>query len=160
MRIYGAEASAHWKFATGWRTWGSLAWAVGKDEGTGQHLNSVAPLKAIVGLGYGRDAWGVDAMLTAALKRDKVEYPNPTAKAPNADFQAPGYGVMDLMGYWRPEAVKGLQLQAGVQPVRQEILGGHQRADRGRDANSAPGGLVYRTGPQPADIAHVPILTR
>ena len=53
-------------------------------------------------------------MLTAALKRDKVEYPNPTAKAPNADFQAPGYGVMDLMGYWRPEAVKGLQLQAGV----------------------------------------------
>ena len=114
VRIYGAEASAHWKFATGWRTWGSLAWAVGKDEGTGQHLNSVAPLKAIVGLGYGRDAWGVDAMLTAALKRDKVEYPNPTAKAPNADFQAPGYGVMDLMGYWRPEAVKGLQLQAGV----------------------------------------------
>ena len=87
---------------------------MGKDEGTGQHLNSVAPLKAIVGLGYGRDAWGVDAMLTAALKRDKVEYPNPTAKAPNADFQAPGYGVMDLMGYWRPEAVKGLQLQAGV----------------------------------------------
>ena len=56
VRIY-AEASAHWKFATGWRTWGSLAWAVGKDEGTGQHLNSVAPLKAIVGLGYGRDAW-------------------------------------------------------------------------------------------------------
>ena len=132
----------------------------GQDEGTGQHLNSVAPLKAIVGLGYGRDAWGVDAMLTAALKRDKVEYPNPTAKAPNADFQAPGYGVMDLLGYWRPEAIKGLQLQAGVQPVRQEILGGHQRADRGRDANSAPGGLVYRAGPQPADIAHVPILIR
>ena len=30
VRIYGAEASAHWKFATGWRTWGSLAWAVGR----------------------------------------------------------------------------------------------------------------------------------
>ena len=60
-----APRPAHWKFATGWRTWGSLAWAVEQDEGTGQHLNSVAPLKAIVGLGYGRDAWGVDAMLTA-----------------------------------------------------------------------------------------------
>ena len=36
-----------------------------------------------------------------------MEYPNPTAKAPNADFQAPGYGVMDLLGYWRPEAIKG-----------------------------------------------------
>ncbi|CAB3648731.1 hypothetical protein LMG26696_02704 [Achromobacter pulmonis] len=26
----------------------------------------------------------------------------------------PGYGVVDLMGYWRPASVKGLQVQAGV----------------------------------------------
>ncbi len=114
VRIYGAEASAHWKFSPGWRTWGSLAWAVGKDEGTGQYLNSVAPLKAVLGVGYSRDVWGVDALLTTALKRNKVEYPEASATAPNADFQAPGYGVVDLMGYWRPAAVKGLQVQAGV----------------------------------------------
>lgn len=114
VRIYGAEASAHWKFAPGWRTWGSVAWTVGKDEGTGQYLNSVAPLKAILGVGYGRDVWGVDALLTTALKRDKVEYPDGPPAADNADFQAPGYGVVDLMGYWRPAAVKGLQVQAGV----------------------------------------------
>ncbi|MGY6272540.1 TonB-dependent hemoglobin/transferrin/lactoferrin family receptor [Achromobacter denitrificans] len=114
VRIYGAEASAHWKFSPGWHTWGSLAWAVGKDESTGQYLNSVAPLKAVLGLGYSRDAWGVDAMLTTALQRNKVEYPDATATAPNPDFQAPGYGVVDLMGYWRPAAVKGLQVQAGV----------------------------------------------
>ena len=114
VRIYGAEASAHWKFSPGWRTWGSLAWAVGKDENTGQYLNSVAPLKAVLGLGYSRDVWGVDAMLTTALKRDKVEYPDGPPAAANADFQAPGYGVVDLMGYWRPAAVKGLQVQAGV----------------------------------------------
>jgi hemoglobin/transferrin/lactoferrin receptor protein len=114
VRIYGAEASAHWKFSPGWRTWGSLAWAVGKDEGTGQYLNSVAPLKAVLGVGYGRDAWGVDAMLTTALQRNKVEYPDAAADAPNPDFKAPGYGVVDLMGYWRPAAVKGLQVQAGV----------------------------------------------
>lgn len=114
VRIYGAEASAHWKFSPGWRTWGSLAWAVGKDEGTGQYLNSVAPLKAVLGLGYSRDVWGVDAMLTTALQRNKVEYPEASATAPNPDFQAPGYGVVDLMGYWRPAAVKGLQVQAGV----------------------------------------------
>ena len=114
VRIYGAEASAHWKFAPGWRTWGSLAWAVGKDEGTGQYLNSVAPLKAILGVGYGRDVWGVDAMLTTAMQRNKVEYPDASPDAPNPDFKAPGYGVVDLMGYWRPAAVKGLQVQAGV----------------------------------------------
>lgn len=114
VRIYGAEASAHWKFSPGWRTWGSVAWAVGKDEGTGQNLNSVAPLKAIVGVGYGRDVWGVDAMLTTAARRNKVEYPNSTKLASNPDFRAPGYGVVDLMGYWRPAAVKGLQVQVGV----------------------------------------------
>ena len=65
-------------------------------------------------MGYSRDVWGVDAMLTTALKRDKVEYPEATATARNPDFQAPGYGVVDLMGYWRPAAVKGLQVQAGV----------------------------------------------
>jgi len=114
VRIYGAEASAHWKFSPGWRTWGSLAWAVGKDESTGQYLNSVAPLKAVLGVGYSRDVWGVDAMLTTALQRNKVEYPDATPEARNPDFQAPGYGVVDLMGYWRPAAVKGLQVQAGV----------------------------------------------
>jgi hemoglobin/transferrin/lactoferrin receptor protein len=114
VRIYGAEANAHWRFAPGWRTWGSLAWAVGKDEGTGQYLNSVAPLKAIVGLGYGHQAWGVDAMLTTATRRNKVEYPQATREAANPDFRAPGYGVVDLMGYWRPAAVKGLRVQAGV----------------------------------------------
>ncbi|SUV85706.1 outer membrane heme receptor [Bordetella pertussis] len=85
---------------------------MGKDENTGQHLNSVPPLKAILGLGYQRDEWGIDAMLTAATRRDDVQYPEASASARYADFQAPGYGVVDLSAYWRPAAVKGLQLQA------------------------------------------------
>lgn len=40
--------------------------------------------------------------------------PEASASARYADFQAPGYGVVDLSAYWRPAAVKGLQLQAGV----------------------------------------------
>lgn len=112
VRIYGAEASAHWKFAPNWRTWGSLAWAVGKDQGTGQYLNSIPALKAVLGLGYARDQWGVDALLTAARKRDKVEYPDAGPGTPYADFQAPGYGVVDLMAYWRPAA--GMQVPLGV----------------------------------------------
>src|SRR3546814_7122001 len=71
---------------------------LGKDQGTGQYLNSVPPLKAILGLGYERDRWGVDAMLTAATRRNKVEYPDATADAPNPDFRAPGYGVVDQIG--------------------------------------------------------------
>ncbi|WP_171963235.1 TonB-dependent receptor [Bordetella trematum] len=111
VRIYGAEASAHWSFAPGWRSWASLAWAVGKDQSTGRHVNSVPPLKAIVGLGYSREQWGVQAQLTAARQRDRVEY---GASAANPDFRAPGYGVTDLMAYWRPTSVKGLQWQLGI----------------------------------------------
>ena len=117
VRIYGAEAAAHWKFAPGWRTWGGLAWAVGRDERTQQHLNSVAPLKVIAGLGYEQAQWGASALVTAAVRRNKVEYREATSQAPNEDFRAPGYGVVDLMGYWRPAQVKGLQLQAGLYNV-------------------------------------------
>ena len=35
----------------------------------------LAPLEAVLGVGSGRDVWGVDAMLTTALRRNKVEYP-------------------------------------------------------------------------------------
>lgn len=114
VRIYGAEASAHWRFAPGWRTWGSLAWTVGKDQSTDQYLNSVSPFRAILGLGYEQNQWGANVMLTTAARRKKVEYPEATADAPNPDFQAPGYGVVDLMAYWKPTAVKGLQVRAGV----------------------------------------------
>src|SRR5690606_26761809 len=61
VRIYGAEAAAHWRFAPGWRTWGSVAWMLGKDQGTGQFLNAIPPLKAVLGVGYARAQWGVDA---------------------------------------------------------------------------------------------------
>ena len=40
------------------------------------------------------------------------------------------------MGYWRPAAVKGLQVQAGVFNLFDKVLG-HQCADRRRDRASA-----------------------
>jgi hemoglobin/transferrin/lactoferrin receptor protein len=114
VRIYGTEASARWKFAPGWRVWTSLAWAVGKDESSGQYLNTVAPLKAVLGLRHDRERWGVSALFTAAARRNKVAHPEATAPAPYADFQAPGYGTVDLMGYWLPAPIKGLRVQGGV----------------------------------------------
>lgn len=40
------------------------------------------------------------------MARDKVES--------DGDFQAPGYGVVDLTGYWKPAALEGVKLQAGL----------------------------------------------
>ncbi|TBU82716.1 hypothetical protein DNK06_03940 [Pseudomonas daroniae] len=31
----------------------------------------------------------------------------------DTDFKAPGYGVLDLTGYWQPVALDGVKLQAG-----------------------------------------------
>lgn len=106
VRIYGAEVSAHWAFEPNWKIWGSLAWTVGKDRETDQHLNSVAPLTSIIGLSYEQERYGADLMLTAARARDKVET--------TSDFKAPGYGVVDLTGYWEPAALDGVKLQAGL----------------------------------------------
>ena len=107
VRIYGAEARVHGEMNSNWYAWGALAWAHGKDLDTGSALNSIAPLKAIVGVGYRQTQWGAEAIMTAAKRRSRVQ-------DPATDFQAPGYGVLDLTAWWQPSGIKGLRIQAGV----------------------------------------------
>ncbi|MDS1140852.1 TonB-dependent hemoglobin/transferrin/lactoferrin family receptor [Pusillimonas sp. SM2304] len=114
VRIYGAELSGHWNINSNWYTWGSLAWSRGKDQDTDRYLNSVAPLKAILALGYRSEQWGAEAITTLAKRRSHVEYPEATADVSTPDFQAPGYGLLDLTAWWKPQAVKGVRLQAGI----------------------------------------------
>lgn len=106
VQIYGAEVAAHWQFVPHWKLWGSVAWANGEDLETNQRLSSVAPITSLLGLSYTRDQYGADLMLRAAAARDKVE---------NAgDFEAPGYGVVDMTGWWQPAELKGVKFQAGL----------------------------------------------
>lgn len=118
VRIYGAELAGHWNIDSNWYTWGSLAWSHGRDQDTGRYLNSVAPLKAILALGYRTDQWGAEAITTLAKRRTQVEYPEASPpELPMADFQAPGYGLLDLTAWWKPQMAKGLRVQAGVYNV-------------------------------------------
>ncbi|MCD2184293.1 TonB-dependent hemoglobin/transferrin/lactoferrin family receptor [Rhizobium sp. GN54] len=105
VRIYGVEFAGEWRFTDNWRTWGSLAWTHGKDTDTDEYINSVAPLRAIVGLGYATETWGSDVSLTAAAARDKVS---------GSGFEAPGYGVVDATAWWQPKQLDGFRVQAGV----------------------------------------------
>jgi hemoglobin/transferrin/lactoferrin receptor protein len=107
VQIYGAEAKAHYAFGNGWRTWGGVAVAQGKDTDEDEYLNSIPPVKAIVGLGYATETWGTDLTMTAVGKRDKVE-------DDNAFYKTPGYATFDVTGWWEPEQFKGLRVQAGV----------------------------------------------
>jgi hemoglobin/transferrin/lactoferrin receptor protein len=110
VQIWGFEANAGYQFDSGFRTWGSVAYAEGRDTDTDTYLNSVAPLQAILGVGYVDEEWGVDAALRLAAARDNVANPG-------TDFEAPGYGVVDLTAWYEPAAVPGLRIQAGVYNV-------------------------------------------
>ena len=110
VRIYGVELGGEWRFQPNWRTWGSFAWTHGRNTETGDNLNSVAPLKAILGLGYAAETWGSDVSLTLASARNKVS---------GTGFKAPGYGLVDATLWWAPERIgeielRGLKVQAGV----------------------------------------------
>ncbi|MGL4996720.1 MAG: TonB-dependent hemoglobin/transferrin/lactoferrin family receptor [Deefgea sp.] len=103
-RIYGAEARMHWQFADGWQSWGNVAWAEGRNESNDKPIGSVAPLKGVLGLSYSQNQWGSQLLLTAVKKQSKT--------ASEADFQAPGYGLLDLTAWWSP--TKDLTLTGGV----------------------------------------------
>jgi hemoglobin/transferrin/lactoferrin receptor protein len=107
VRIYGLEARSEWIITSNWRVFGSLAWTVGRDRSNDRYLNSVAPLQSIAGVTYAEQQWGVTAQVAAAAARTKVA----NAKT---DFQAPGYGIVDLTAYWRPAQLKGVSVQAGI----------------------------------------------
>lgn len=110
VQIYGIELAGQWQFHPNWHTWGSVAWSHGRNTDTDEYLNSVAPLRAIIGLGYAQETWGTDVSLSLAAKRDKVS---------GSGFEAPGYGLVDMTAWWAPEKigdidVSGLKVQAGI----------------------------------------------
>ncbi|MDC7789037.1 TonB-dependent hemoglobin/transferrin/lactoferrin family receptor [Rhodoplanes sp. TEM] len=108
VEIYGGEVSAHWRFMPGWLARTSIAYTVGKDLDEDVHLNSIPPLKAIVGLGYATKIWGADATVTMAAARNQVEDPTSDTN------KTPAYTIVDLTAWWEPELLKGWRLQAGV----------------------------------------------
>lgn len=140
VRIYGAELGGNWEFDSNWYSWGSVAWARGRDQDTRHYVNSVAPLRAIVALGYRRDQWGMEAIGTLVRHRDEVA-------DPETDFQAPGFGLLDLTAWWKPVAVKGVKVRAGVYNVFDKKYwnalnvraGGGRSADAPIDYYSEPG---------------------
>ncbi len=114
VRIYGAEAMGYWNINDNLYTRATAAWTVGKDLETGDHLNSVAPLKGTLALGYKTPQWGAETVWTVAHNRDKVKYREITDTVRYPDFKAPGYGTLDVHGWWSPAAMKGLKFQLSV----------------------------------------------
>lgn len=98
-RIHGAELKAGVDFGelnpvlAGWSLRGAAAWSYGQNRTENLPLDSVDPLRGTLGLMYDRDDWGVELAGTFARRKDRVA---------SADaFRPAGYGVLDLMAYWR-----------------------------------------------------------
>lgn len=106
VQISGVELKATKELANGFHLSGSLAYAYGKDTDTDELIRTVAPFKAILGAGYAQESWGAD--LTGIFAAGMRDDGNP------ATFDAPGYGIANLTGWWEPEQTKGLRIQAGV----------------------------------------------
>lgn len=117
VEISGVEAKARKDFANGIFLHGSLAYAYGKDKNTGEFIRSVAPFKSILGVGYEQEQWGVDlsTVISAGMREDGTA--TTITGSSYQTFDAPGYGIVNLTGWWEPEQTKGLRIQAGIYNV-------------------------------------------
>lgn len=87
---------------------GSLAYARGKDEQTGQPLNSIDPLKGVLGLGYEATSgrFGGELVWTLVDGKSRIDDSTPDQFTPS------GYGLLDLHGFVR--VANNLTVNAGL----------------------------------------------
>ena len=117
-KVQGAELRAGCVFLDGWRSNLSVAYAKGENLNTGKPINSIAPVKAVAGLGYHQgDAWGVDATLTtvfakggSAVDQDLLD----SSYSPRPHFLSPGFSKLDVLAFKSLNWNGSWRLQAGV----------------------------------------------
>lgn len=131
--IYGAEISTKVNYGTWFSQVDGLSstFALGYNEGKSKSsyagdkyidLDSVAPLKAIVGLAWDDKARGYGAALTATFVKGKQatatnreSYTNTGTAITDATseyMRVPGYGMVDATAYW--QATKNVKLSGGI----------------------------------------------
>lgn len=106
VQLTGFELAAHKSFSNGVRLHGALSYTYGRNVTDNVVLRDVAPVKLVAGIGYEQERWGVDLTGVFAGKMWDDNRPN--------TFDAPGYAIANLTGWWEPEQVKGMRIQAGV----------------------------------------------
>ncbi len=106
--IKGIEAKGRLNLDTfgapqGLYTLGSVAYTYGRNDDTGEPLNSVNPLKGVFGLGYEQEQYGGLVSWTLVKKQNRVD--STTFHAPDgssgAPFKTPGFGVLDLTAFYK-----------------------------------------------------------
>ena len=92
---------------------GSVAYAHGRNEDTGEPINSVNPLKAVLGLGYEQENYGALVSWTLVKRKDQVDDSNFfSPDGTSTQFKSPGYGVIDLSGFYK--VTRDVTVNAGL----------------------------------------------
>lgn len=105
--IRGMEAKGrlnldHFGAMDGLYTQGSIAYARGRNEETGEALNSVNPLTGVLGLGYENARFGTLLNWTLVKRKTRIDDGNfNSPDGSSSQFASPGYGILDLTGYYR-----------------------------------------------------------
>ena len=104
VRIWGAELRGGWALAPQWRADMAVAYAHGDNTETHQPLNSVEPLRGMLGLSWDNSVFGSDLRLNAAQSKNRVD------DSSGEWFKTPAYAVVDLAGWYKPSANSKLVL--------------------------------------------------
>jgi hemoglobin/transferrin/lactoferrin receptor protein len=88
---------------------GSVAYAHGENEETGQPINSIDPLKGVFGIGYSQPngQFGSELTWTLVANKDRID-----RSATPDKFATPGYGILDLSGWW--QMTEQVKVNAGL----------------------------------------------
>ena len=92
---------------------GSVAYQRGRNDDTGQPLNSIAPLTGVLGLGYEQVRHGAQLSWTLVQRKRRVD--DTQFYAPDGSstgMRTAGYGVLDLTGFYT--LTDDLTLNAGL----------------------------------------------
>ncbi|SQH35468.1 putative exported heme receptor protein [Pseudomonas mucidolens] len=85
-------------------TQGAIGYTYGRNDDSGEPLNSVNPLKGVFGLGYDQDRYGALVSWTLVKKQNRVDrntFFSPDGNAANGPFKTPGFGIVDLTGFYK-----------------------------------------------------------
>ena len=115
VQIQGAELRAGCVFLQGWRSNLSIAYAKGEDLRTHDPINTVAPLRAVFGVGYHqKERWGTDLTITAVAAKRAADVALDPSNGYTNPFLTAGYAKLDLISFasfqWKGE----WRVQGGV----------------------------------------------
>jgi hemoglobin/transferrin/lactoferrin receptor protein len=105
VSIRGWDVRTDWAFAERWQANAAIAYSQGQQTQSGitAPLNTIQPLRAVLGMRYDAIEWGTFANLiwNQGKAASNVNFNSSTGGTAN-QFLTPASSILNLTGYWKP----------------------------------------------------------